>query len=723
MPDVDRIPVAATPSGKDHDPIADGADRSPHRCRVVGSLVLPPGAEDWMSAAAEHAADAAKRDRGAEKCCLQRSAAGIEVFGSARSGVKPDRFQLVRVATTERETGAEDLVDDDRAVRLLEPLDEYVELVAFGKVAAHVDAVLEDVSQGPGELMAGRGRKHTDTALVQRVVETGANDASDSERVDQLGVGRLDQQWAELEVSGLDACARDGNRLHHENRLLFEGGNKPNGGYSHSRHDAITNWSHASRLQSICLRINVGISMSERSCSGDDLSLSGVTGFEVGVLRLGISPRVGRPVPLERGGRSGITGEPRPTTTGVGTTETGVETWWDEDALSRSKPVAITVTRISPCIAGSWTAPKMISASSPTASWMISLIWWTSPRVRSAPPVMLTRTPVAPLIEMLSSRGELMACCADSIARFSPRPIPVPMSAEPPFCMTVLTSAKSTFTRPVTLIRDEMPCVACSRTSSAFLSASWNGMPFPTTASSRSLGTTIIVSTCWCSSTMPCSACRMRLRPSNRNGLVTMPTVSAPASRPSCAITGAAPVPVPPPMPQVTKTRSAPDRARPTSSRFSSIAWRPISGRAPAPSPRVSFFPIWIFTSDFEARSACESVLIEMNSTLSRCSSIMRLTAFPPPPPTPTTFMRAFWGGVSSNSKIMRAWLHCVGGRSQSGSAETGQRRPALSAQAPSDRHPVSSARTTGGNICRFPTKAMLTCVLSDGATSGCEPK
>ena len=70
-------------------------------------------------------------------------------------------------------------------------------------------------------------------------------------------------------------------------------------------------------------------------------------------------------------------------------------------------------------------------------------------------------------------------------------------------------------------------------------------------------------------------------------------------------MTGAAPVPVPPPMPQVTNTRSAPASARATSSRFSSMAWRPISGRAPAPSPRVSFLPIWILTSDFDASSAC----------------------------------------------------------------------------------------------------------------------
>src|SRR6185503_2601672 len=51
--------------------------------------------------------------------------------------------------------------------------------------------------------------------------------------------------------------------------------------------------------------------------------------------------------------------------------------------------------------------------------------------------------------------------------------------------------------------------------------------------------------------------------------------------------------------------------------------------------------------------SACESVLTEMNSTPSRCSSIMRLTALPPPPPTPTTFIRAFCVALSSNSKII----------------------------------------------------------------------
>ena len=72
------------------------------------------------------------------------------------------------------------------------------------------------------------------------------------------------------------------------------------------------------------------------------------------------------------------------------------------------------------------------------------------------------------------------------------------------------------------------------------------------------MGTTIMVSTFFRISEMPCSACFIRRRPSKRKGLVTMPTVSAPASRAICDTIGAAPVPVPPPMPQVTNTMSAP---------------------------------------------------------------------------------------------------------------------------------------------------------------------
>jgi hypothetical protein len=54
----------------------------------------------------------------------------------------------------------------------------------------------------------------------------------------------------------------------------------------------------------------------------------------------------------------------------------------------------------------------MISASSPTASWMMSLISVASPSVRSWPPMMLMRTPVAPAMETLSRSGLEMAVLA-----------------------------------------------------------------------------------------------------------------------------------------------------------------------------------------------------------------------------------------------------------------------------------------------------------------------
>ena len=150
------------------------------------------------------------------------------------------------------------------------------------------------------------------------------------------------------------------------------------------------------------------------------------------------------------------------------------------------------------------------------------------------------------------------------------------------------------------------------------------------------------VSTFWESRSQPCSAWLRRTRPSKPNGLVTMPTVSAPiSSRAISATTGAAPVPVPPPSPAVTKTISASARASRISERDSSAAWQPISGFAPAPKPRVNSSPIWIVLSACDISSACLSVLTAMNSTPFRPASTIRLTALVPPPPTPTTLMTA----------------------------------------------------------------------------------
>ena len=70
------------------------------------------------------------------------------------------------------------------------------------------------------------------------------------------------------------------------------------------------------------------------------------------------------------------------------------------------------------------------------------------------------------------------------------------------------------------------------------------------------------VSTYACNSSMPVSAARARRLPSKLNGLVTTPTVRMFRSRAMRAITGAAPVPVPPPMPAVMNTMCAPSRWR-----------------------------------------------------------------------------------------------------------------------------------------------------------------
>ena len=86
---------------------------------------------------------------------------------------------------------------------------------------------------------------------------------------------------------------------------------------------------------------------------------------------------------------------------------------------------------------------------------------------------------------------------------------------------------------------------------------------------------------------------------------------------------------------------SAPLSASFSSSRDSVAASRPTAGSAPAPSPRVAFAPMWIFTSASHIKSAWASVFTATNSTPVRPASTMRLTAFVPPPPTPTTLITA----------------------------------------------------------------------------------
>src|SRR5215475_10245118 len=161
------------------------------------------------------------------------------------------------------------------------------------------------------------------------------------------------------------------------------------------------------------------------------------------------------------------------------------------------------------------------------------------------------------------------------------------------------------------------------------------------------------VSTHLCSSVMPPSAMRMRRWPSNWNGFVTTPTVRMPSSLAQRATTGAAPLPVPPPMPAVTNTMWAPARWSRISSIASSAAARPTSGCEPAPSPSVTATPIWMMRSALDMVSAWASVFATTKSTPCSPLVIMLLTALPPAPPVPNTVIRGFSSRTSGIFRLM----------------------------------------------------------------------
>mmetsp|Transcript_22323 Transcript_22323/g.44563 ORF Transcript_22323/g.44563 Transcript_22323/m.44563 type:complete len:213 (-) Transcript_22323:328-966(-) len=191
-----------------------------------------------------------------------------------------------------------------------------------------------------------------------------------------------------------------------------------------------------------------------------------------------------------------------------------------------------------------------------------------------------------------SRRGELMAATAASDALDLPAPVPTPMRAVPALPMMVLTSAKSTLIRPGFMMISLMPTTPWRRMSSATKKASVTGVFSGTICRSLSLETTMRVSTAACNSSMALFACCMRFLPSKPKGLVTTPTVRQPQSLAISATMGAAPEPVPPPMPAVTNTRSAPVHTASISALDSCAAPFPTAGLPPAPRPRVTFLPM-----------------------------------------------------------------------------------------------------------------------------------
>ena len=123
-------------------------------------------------------------------------------------------------------------------------------------------------------------------------------------------------------------------------------------------------------------------------------------------------------------------------------------------------------------------------------------------------------------------------------------------------------------------------------------------------------------------------------------------------SRAISATIGAAPVPVPPPIPAVINTMSLPRRTAAIASRLSSPDFCPISGLEPAPFPWVILSPIWIFCIALERNRACLSVLTVINSTPCTPETTMRSTALPPPPPTPITFICTMLSSLSISKGI-----------------------------------------------------------------------
>ena len=148
------------------------------------------------------------------------------------------------------------------------------------------------------------------------------------------------------------------------------------------------------------------------------------------------------------------------------------------------------------------------------------------------------------------------------------------------------------FILPGLLINSEIPFAACLSTLSANLNDSLTVVLGSIISSKTSLGITNKVSQLFFNSFIPSKALFILTGPSNLKGLVIIPTVKEPFSLAILAISGAAPVPVPPPIPAAINTISADLIVFAMTSLFSSIAFFPVEGSAPAPRPFVSSLPI-----------------------------------------------------------------------------------------------------------------------------------
>ncbi|SVA92746.1 uncharacterized protein METZ01_LOCUS145600, partial [marine metagenome] len=123
----------------------------------------------------------------------------------------------------------------------------------------------------------------------------------------------------------------------------------------------------------------------------------------------------------------------------------------------------------------------------------------------------------------------------------------------------------------------------------------------------------------------------------------------------SSATIGAMPVPVPPPRPAVTKTRSAPPTILEMTSRPASAQRRPVMGSPPAPSPLVMCLPTSSFCCALVWSRCCLSVLMATVMAPSTPMCVIRFIVLLPEPPQPQTRIRGSGVPKDSSSWSMRA--------------------------------------------------------------------
>ena len=239
------------------------------------------------------------------------------------------------------------------------------------------------------------------------------------------------------------------------------------------------------------------------------------------------------------------------------------------------------------------------------------------------------------------SKGDSSAFTMAFSTLRSPLARPMAIMAPPPLRIVLSTSRKSRLILPSNVINSEMLLTALHSIWSAALNACFK-------ASSESEYTSHMLSllmirsesTFLRISSTPFSAFMILFFFSKKKGMVTMPMVRMPIPCATEAMIGAAPVPVPPPIPAVTKhILVLSSKSRFTCSLVFSASCLPSSGSEPAPSP---LSPRRTFTGIGELDSDWLSVLQTAKDTLAMPSSAMFLTALQPPPPTPTTLIICF---------------------------------------------------------------------------------